>query len=269
MPYTLSHVAAVLPFSRQLVRLRVLSAAVIGSMVPDFGYVLPIHTFRVMTHSAVSLVTFSLPLGLLSYWIFQCWMKVPVFSLLPDSAYMRWRPFAAPVALNSPGQWFRAAGGVLAGAVTHLVWDGFTHEGARGMRMLPELDDLRFELHGHHLIGARFVEDGSSILGLAIVLVMLAYALRKGDGAPAGPRALGVAQRRNWLLAFGIAALVFSAGFFLLDRLAGGYWALTGSYITTGAVAFLRGLALAAVGVSVCLGRYLRAGCAKARTSDV
>ena len=71
MPYTLSHVAAVLPFSRLLARLQILSAMVIGSMAPDFGYLLPIHPPRVATHSAVSLVTFSLPLGLLSYWIFQ------------------------------------------------------------------------------------------------------------------------------------------------------------------------------------------------------
>ena len=138
MPYTLSHVAAVLPFSRQLARLQILSAMVIGSMVPDFGYLLPIHPLRAATHSAVSLVTFSLPLGLLSYWIFQRWMKAPLFNLLPDQAYLRWRPFSAPATWTSPRQWLLAACGVLLGAVIHLVWDGFTHEGARGMRMMPE-----------------------------------------------------------------------------------------------------------------------------------
>jgi hypothetical protein len=269
MPYTLSHVAAVLPFSRPLARLRILSAMVIGSMVPDFGYLLPIHPLRAATHSAVSLVTFSLPVGLLSYWIFQRWLKAPLFNLLPDQAYLRWRPFSAPAALNNTRQWLLAAGGVLVGAVTHLVWDGFTHEGARGMRMMPELDDWRFELHGHHLIGARLLQDGSSILGFALVLVILIYALRRGDMPIVGPRALGAAQRRNWLLAYAIATLVFSAGFDVLNQLDAVYWEVTGAHTNAAAIAFLRGLALATLSVSLCLGRYLRAGCGKARTSEV
>jgi len=77
------------------------------------------------------------------------------------------------------------------GAVTHLVWDGFTHEGARGIRMMPELDDWKFELHGHHLIGARLLQDGSSLLGLAIVLILLIYALRRGENAGGGPARTG------------------------------------------------------------------------------
>ncbi|HEY6458411.1 MAG TPA: DUF4184 family protein [Steroidobacteraceae bacterium] len=269
MPYTLSHVAAVLPFSRLLARLRILSAVVIGSMVPDFGYLLPIHPPRATTHSAVSLVTFSLPLGLLSYWIFQRWMKVPLLNLLSDSAYLRWRPFSAPAALSNPRQWLLAAGGVLAGAVTHLGWDAFTHEDARGMRMMPELDDWRFELHGHHLIGARLLQDGSSMLGLALTLVMLIYALRREDTPPVAARALGALQRRNWLLAYAFATLVFSAGFDALNQLDGVYWEPTGAHINAAGVALLRGLALGSLGVSLFLGRYLRAGCGKSRTSEV
>jgi hypothetical protein len=269
MPYTLSHLAAVLPFSRWLARWQILSAMVIGSMVPDFGYLLPIQPPRVLTHSAVSLLTFSVPVGLLSYWIFQRWIKVPLFNLLPDPAYLRWRPFATPAALSSPLHWLLATGGVLVGAVTHLVWDGFTHEDARGMRMMPELDDWRFELNGHHLMGARLIQDGSSVLGLAIVLALLIYALRRGDTAVAGPRALGATQRRNWLLAYAIAIVAFSAGFDVLDHLDGAHWQVTGAHTNVAAVAFLRGLALATVGVGLCLGRYLRAGCAKARTSEV
>jgi hypothetical protein len=269
MPYTLSHVAAVLPFSRQLARLQILSAMVIGSMVPDFGYLLPIHPLRAATHSAVSLVTFSLPLGLLSYWIFQRWMKAPLFNLLPDQAYLRWRPFSAPATWTSPRQWLLAACGVLLGAVIHLVWDGFTHEGARGMRMMPELDDWQFELHGHHLIGARLLQDGSSMLGIVVILVVLIYGLRRGAAQVAGPRALSPLQRRTWVLAYAIATVLFSAGFDVLDHLDAAHWEVAAAHTNVGAVAVLRGLALATVSVSLCLGRYLRAGCAKASTSEV
>ena len=158
--------------------------------MPDFGYLMPSQPFRLVSHSAASLLTFSLPLGLLWYWIFQHLLKVPVLSVLPDPVYMRWRPYWAVASWNSPRQWLLAASGVLIGALTHLVWDGFTHEGARGMRMMPELGDWMFEIHGHHLIGARLLQDGSSIVGLAVVLAMVAYALRRGRPQQVQPRAL-------------------------------------------------------------------------------
>src|ERR1700759_5256062 len=131
MPYTISHVAAVVPVSRLLVRMQMLSAAVIGSMVPDFGYLMSSYPPRVETHGRLALVTFCLPVGLLTYWIFQRLMKTPLMSVLPDQAYLRWRPFSAPAAWGSLRQWLLAACGVLAGATVHLAWDAFTHEDAR------------------------------------------------------------------------------------------------------------------------------------------
>ncbi len=70
MPFTISHAAAVLPFSRPLARWRLLSAAVIGAMVPDFRIFFP-GMPRVETHSIVALLTFCLPVGLITYWVFQ------------------------------------------------------------------------------------------------------------------------------------------------------------------------------------------------------
>ncbi len=258
MPYTLSHAAAVLPFSRYLARLRVLSATLIGSMVPDFGHLMPIYPPRMATHSALSLVTFSLPWGLFLYWIFQLLMKRPLLSLLPDHAYMRWRPFAAPAAWNSPLQWLLAAAGILVGAVTHLVWDGFTHEGARGMRMMPELDDWAFELHGHHLMGARLMQDGSSLVGLAVVIALVTYALRRGRPQVATPRALSAVERRTWALAFMVVTFALTAAFDFLGSSDDYLWHSMSGQTNGAAIAILRGLAVSAVAISVVLHGYLR-----------
>jgi hypothetical protein len=270
MPYTISHAAAVLPFSRWLARWRVLSATIIGSMVPDLGYLLPEHPSRLLTHSALSLVTFSLPLGLLCYWLFQRLMKTPLLSLLPDPAYLRWRPFAAPAALNSARQWLLAACGVLAGAVTHLAWDGFTHEGARGMRMIPELDDWVVEVHGHHLIGAGLLQGGSSVLGLAIVAAVSAYALRRGSPQVVVQRALNETQRRGWVLVFLVVTVVCTVGFDILlkdDELP---LHSVRAHASNMAISFLRGLVLAVLIVSVLVSRYLRyRGSGNASTSEV
>jgi hypothetical protein len=270
MPYTISHAAAVLPFSRWLTRLQVLSATVIGSMVPDLGYLMPAHPPRMVTHSALSLFTFSLPVGLLCYWVFQRLMKTPLLSLLPDQAYMRWRPFAAPAALNSPWQWLLAAAGVLAGAVTHLAWDGFTHEGARGMRMIPELDDWFVEVHGHHLIGAGLLQNASSLIGLAIVAAVVAYALRRGTPHPVAPRALSQMQRRRWVLVFIVVTVACTVAFDFLvidDELR--FHSLRAHAFNI-AISFLRGLVLSVLIVSVLVNRYLRyRGSGNASRSEV
>src|ERR1700735_1785114 len=96
MPFTVSHIAAVLPFSRRLARWRLLSATIVGSMVPDFGLLLPTRPARGETHSAIGLVTFCWPVGLATFWIFQRIIKQAVTAVLPAGAYMRWQPFAAP-----------------------------------------------------------------------------------------------------------------------------------------------------------------------------
>jgi hypothetical protein len=107
------------------------------------------------------------------------------------------------------------------------------------------------------------------MLGLAIVLATLIYALRDGDTPLPVPRPLSTAQRRNWLLTYVTATVMFIAGFDVLDHLDGLHWQAVSVHTNLAAVAFLRGLALATVSISLCLGRYLRAGCAKARTSEV
>jgi hypothetical protein len=270
MPYTISHAAAVLPFSRWLARWQVLSATVIGSMVPDLGYLMPTYPPRPLTHSALSLITFSLPFGLLWYWVFQRVMKTPLLALLPDQAYMRWRPFAAPAVLNNSRQWLLAAGGVLVGAITHLTWDGFTHEEARGMRMIPELDEWVITVHGHHMIGAGLLQGGSSVLGLLIVAAILAYALRRGRPQAVVPRALTRTQRRCWVLAFVVVTVVLTLSFDRLLSDDGLPWYSLRAHPHNLAIALLRGLVLAVLLVSILLKSYLRyRGSGNASTSEV
>lgn len=259
MPFTISHAAVVLPFSRALARRRLLSAAIIGSMVPDFGLFAPWRMGRIETHSAMGLLTFCLPIGLATYWIFQYLIKPPLLELLPDGAYTRWRPFASPADLGSLRQWILAASGVLAGAVTHLVWDGFTHEGARGVRMIPALDDPVVEFGGHHMLGVRLLQDVSSLIGLAVVLGMIWYILRKGREQPSTPRILPAAERRAWALAYAVTAVMLSGVCLLLTRFPAHYAHSVTGYIGSVAIASLRGLAAALVGVSVCLTIRLRA----------
>jgi hypothetical protein len=259
MPFTLSHTAVVLPFARPLARWRLLSAALIGSMVPDFGLFLPWpwRPERFETHSALALLTFCLPVGLACYWLFEYLIKTPVFELLPDGAHARWQPYSAPAAIGSLRQWILAASGIVGGAVSHLVWDGFTHEGARGVRLIPALDDP-IEIGGQYFTGYRLAQDLSSLVGLALMLGFLAYALRKGPPSVT-QRPLHPPERRAWVLAYLLIALSLAAADFGLMSLGSRHFHSLSTKVDYAAVASLRGLAGALLGVSLALRARLRA----------
>jgi hypothetical protein len=258
MPFTLSHAAAVLPFSRPLARWRVLSAALIGSMVPDFHIFAPWRMERFETHSFMALFTFSLPVGLMGYWVFQYLIKVPMIEVLPDGAFARWRPFATPAPLESVRQWLVAGCGVLAGAFTHLVWDAFTHEGARGVRMLPIQDEPFFDVGHHHLPFTRMMQDGSSLVGLLAVIGFVCFALRPGKSEAVAPRALSAEERRAWTWAIVLGSFALWAAFLGSSYLVNGVNRV-GWLVYESAIASVRALAASAILFGALLQRRLLA----------
>ncbi len=259
MPFTISHAAVVLPFARLLVRWRLLSAFVIGAMVPDFGLFFPWRMHRFETHSALALLTFCVPVGLATYWAFQYLIKAPMLEVLPEGAYARWRPFASPADFASIRQWVLAGCGVLTGAVTHLVLDAFTHENARGVRMIPWLEEPIVEIGNHHMAGIHLMQDGSSLFGLVVVLGLVLYGLRAGSESPVPHRPLGPPERRAWVAAYIVAVIGLSVAWL--------FWARIGEpvgrpYVASAtriAVAALRGLATALLFTSLALDGRLRA----------
>jgi len=145
--------------------------------------------------------------------------------------------------------------GVVAGAVTHLMWDAFTHENARGVRLIPWLEEP-IDIGAHHIRAIRLLQDGSSLIGLAVVLGLIAYGLRPGGDQPVSTRPLGAAERRAWVASYIVAAVGLSAACWL--------WAPVSAHpmmfiANSMAVAALRGLALALVCTSLVLDWRLRA----------
>jgi Domain of unknown function (DUF4184) len=256
MPFTISHTAAVLPFSPWLARWKLLSAATIGAMVPDFRIFFP-GMPRVETHSIEALFTFCLPVGLITYWVFQLLIKTPILQVLPEGPYARWRPFAAEANLRSWRQWLLAAGGVLGGALTHLVWDGFTHSGGRGVRMFPVLDDT-IDIGSRHLPAVYVMQDLGSLIGLAAVLAMVCYGLRRGPQAAVPNRLVPSRERRVWMLIYVLVAVGFTMAFYFWARLGQPPTRSIAARATWMAIASLRGLAAALLSVSLALDLRLR-----------
>lgn len=199
MPFTVSHIAAVLPGYRPLTRANVFTAAVIGSMLPDFGLLVPGFMARWQTHSFPALFTFCLPVGLTVYWLTLLLLRPALLEVVPDGAYVRLRAAHPAASIRQLSAWLYAAAALLLGAVTHLIWDAFTHENARGVRMFPLLTDFGPEIDGHSLHLYRWLQYGSSVVGLAVVLAALILWLRHAPTPSQPPvRRIARGERLVW-----------------------------------------------------------------------
>ena len=179
-------------------------------------------------------------------------------EVLPEGPYARWRPFAAEADFQSLRQWLLATAGVLAGALTHLVWDAFTHDGGRGVRLFPVLDDSIIDIGSRHMPAIYVMQDLGSVIGLAAVLAMVCYSLRRGPQAVVPKRLVARRERFAWLTIYALAATIFSTAFYLWTTHA---QAPTHSIVIRAsgmAIASLRGLTAALLTVSLVLDLRLR-----------
>lgn len=212
MPFTVSHVAAVLPVYRPLTRWRVFTAAVIGSMVPDFGLLLPGGLERWQTHSMPALLNFCLPMGLIVYLLTLALIKPAVIEILPDAAYARLVHAPPPPSLARLSTWVALIAALLFGALTHLIWDGFTHENARGVRLFPTLLNYGPDMAGHQLHLYAWLQYGSSVVGLAVVLAAIALWLYHAPAPrPAPVRRLSPTERALWIVLYLLLPIALAA----------------------------------------------------------
>jgi len=147
----------------------------------------------------------------------------------------------------------------LAGALTHVIWDGFTHDGGRGVRMFPVLDDSLIDIGSRHIPATYVLQDLGSLIGLAAVLAMMCYGLRRGREAAVPNRLVPSRERLVWMLIYALAAGIFTAVFYIWMTLGQPPSRSIVARVPGTAVASLRGLAAALLSVSLALDLRLRA----------
>ncbi len=203
MPFTISHIAAVLPLHKPLRRLGLLSAAAIGAIAPDLDLILPIRLMREQTHGRLALLTFCLPVGVAAWALFQALIKPALIEVVPNRVYARLCAEHLGPRLGSVKAWFYAALAVLFGALTHIIWDGFTHEDGRGVRMLPVLGERGSELGGSSWHLYRWLQHGSSVVGMAAVFMALWLWTRHAKRPnPPPERRLPAPERHRWVAVY-------------------------------------------------------------------
>ncbi|WP_405766809.1 DUF4184 family protein [Streptomyces sp. NBC_01538] len=203
MPFTLSHAAAVLPAVRAdgTGRGRLIPAVLVaGSFSPDLTYfaasVLPrAMEFGEFTHSFPGVFTFDVVVAwaLVGLWLF---LREPLVALLPRARQSRTATLlrcGTPRARVTPSLALRWYASAALGALSHVVWDAFTHHDRWGVRLLPVLERT---LAGSPLYW--YLQYGTSALAAVVIACFVYYSLRRtGAGLPRGVPLLSVRDR--WL----------------------------------------------------------------------
>ncbi|MFI1417966.1 DUF4184 family protein [Streptomyces sp. NPDC020731] len=202
MPFTLSHAAAVLPAVRTDGSGRgslVPAVLVAGSFAPDMTYYAAsvlsgAMEFGDVTHAFWGVFTVDV---LIAWVLVGLWLLVrePLVALLPRARQGRAAALlrcGAPRARMRPSlvaRWYVSA---VLGALTHVVWDAFTHLDRWGMRVFPVLGE---EVAGSPLYW--YLQYGGSAVAAVVITLFVVRALRRApDGAgPPGVPPLSAGDR--------------------------------------------------------------------------
>ena len=168
MPYTLAHPAATLPLRRwSLVNF---DALVIGAMAPDYEHVLRLSPVSVYSHTYFGLLWFCLPVGWIVLLLYRALWRQPLARFFPQLRSL-------DVVKNS----WRDGLGVLIGALTHVLWDGFTHRFGIGVKVFPVLNTTVNLASGAVVPVWSLLQHLSTGVGLTLLAVVIAKAAKRAE----------------------------------------------------------------------------------------
>ena len=162
MPFTLCHPAALAALPAPLRARLPLAALAIGTMTPDFEYLLRLKPLSVWSHSIPGLFFFCLPAGLMAWLAWEHIARGPTRELLG----LRDERMPNPLTFTTLRL---AAAAVLLGACTHIGWDAFTHSGRLGSLLFPQLEAEAWRVGSYSLRWFSVLQHLSTLAG-ALVL---------------------------------------------------------------------------------------------------
>ncbi len=200
MPFTPSHVAAILPFVRTPLAP---AALAIGAMAPDLPYFLPVFADRDLTHSLLGVPTIDLLVGGLAFVLWLAVLRAPVLDYSPRWLRERMDPQARWRVRGPVISVLLAVAAIELGILTHLLLDLVTHEGGWIETVAPWTSDMIGTFSVANIIHAVV----SAVTGVIVVLWVRGWAGR----TPRTPRASRLGDRERlatWLGLLGVLAAV-------------------------------------------------------------
>lgn len=210
---------AALPFRRTRL---VMSALVIGCIVPDTPYFLFLIAHGFQGHTLLGIFDFDLPVGLAELWLYHAFIRQPLTLFLPVGVRQRLGDDGGRFSFLPPARFAMIVLSLLIGIATHLLWDSICHRGTwpyhhwaflRSNVPLPVVGDLAVY---------KVMEYASSVFGLVVIAIWVWQWYRDTKPSrplPADP--LSASQKRRlaavWsvlAIAAGIVRAYFKAGSF-------------------------------------------------------
>jgi putative Mn2+ efflux pump MntP len=217
VPFTVSHVAAVLPGARTALPA---AALVVGAMSPDIPYFLPRGPWTLPTHTVGGIVLWAPLLGAMAVaaWYLllaraaYAWVPQPLRRRLPERATARER-------LGSLRAVALVYAALVISAATHVVWDAFTHNDGWVVERVPALMRTVAWLPGD-LAAYRWAQYASSVLGMTILVWWIARWWRTTQNRDVVSTA-EVSDRARWyvvtaVVVSGIAAAAYASSPYLV-----------------------------------------------------
>jgi hypothetical protein len=179
MPFTFAHPAVILPFGKVFKNQLSVTGLVMGSMAPDFEYFFRMRMVSIYSHTWQGLIWFDVPLAYILTILYELYIKDKLIMHLPAGLNRRFFWFRGFRTYYSLQYFLAILFSVFIGAISHIVWDGFTHPGGMFLHRVPYLSHL-VTLHGHRLYIFTILQHGSTLTG-AIIIAAVCLALPKGD----------------------------------------------------------------------------------------
>jgi hypothetical protein len=103
------------------------SALVIGSVAPDFPYILGTDKYRLVGHTFPGVFLFTFPVSLFALWLFHIVIKRPIVRLLPAGFQQRLHTHLQVFKFGGLTRFAAIVFSLTVGLAIHIEWDAFTH----------------------------------------------------------------------------------------------------------------------------------------------
>ncbi|MCT4605877.1 MAG: DUF4184 family protein [Marinisporobacter sp.] len=171
MPFTFSHPAIVIPIKNKFDKYVDFTALVLGSMAPDFEYFLRFKPMGTIGHTIEGFFYLNLPLCFMIAYLFHYIVKKPFILNMPKPidgwfhhmVNCRW-------AIKSIRDFFVFGYSAITGMFSHVLWDGFTHNGGMFVKRIPLLTKYICFID-YQIPVYKFFQHGSTLIGFMIIVI--------------------------------------------------------------------------------------------------
>ena len=211
MPFTLSHIVAIVPFYKYFKKYFSISGLIMGSMAPDFEFFLRITLFGIWGHTFKGIFFFDLPVSILLILVFHFWVRDALIVYLPTPISLKYAKYYKKDWVNFlKKNYIKVILSILLGIFTHFAWDNITHEPNYVSPFYCIFLESNLKVFGFKIPFYSVLQIASSILGLAWFMrvffkeINISYLFEKFG-----------AKRKFWLYFFIVTLTIFSCRYII------------------------------------------------------